>query len=275
MCMSPFLGEVIGTMILIVFGAGIGAGSSLKGSYSNNPGWIVITLAWGLAVTMAVFAVGSISGAHLNPAVTVALAVNGSFPWTDVPSYIIAQLVGAIIGATLVFLHYFPHWKGTEDPGTKLGVFATGPAIPHTFSNVFSEMFGTFILVLGLLFIGANNFTEGLNPIAVGLLIVVIGMSLGGTTGYAINPARDLGPRIAHFLLPIPGKGGSNWAYSWIPVVGPILGGALGAVFYKTVFLGEAGSYTWPVVGASVVVLLLSYVFGKKHSSNTTASQAA
>ena len=273
--MSPFLGEVVGTMILIVFGAGIGAGSSLKGSYSNNPGWIVITLAWGLAVTMAVFAVGSISGAHLNPAVTVALAVNGSFPWADVPSYIIAQLLGAIIGATLVFLHYFPHWKGTEDPGTKLGVFATGPAIPHTFSNVFSEMFGTFILVLGLLFIGANNFTEGLNPIAVGLLIVVIGMSLGGTTGYAINPARDLGPRIAHFLLPIPGKGGSNWAYSWIPVVGPILGGALGAVFYKTVFLGEAGSYTWPVVGASIVVLSLSYVFGKKQSSNSTASQAA
>ncbi|WP_066047944.1 MIP/aquaporin family protein [Robertmurraya korlensis] len=273
--MSPFLGEVIGTMILIVFGAGIGAGSSLKGSYSNNAGWIVITLAWGLAVTMAVFAVGSISGAHLNPAVTVALAVNGSFPWADVPSYIIAQLLGAIIGATFVFFHYLPHWKGTEDAGTKLGVFATSPAIPHTFSNVFSEMFGTFILVLGLLFIGANNFTEGLNPIAVGLLIVVIGMSLGGTTGYAINPARDLGPRIAHFLLPIPGKGGSNWAYSWIPVVGPILGGALGAVFYNIVFLGKAGSYTWPVVGASVIVLVLSYVFGKKQSSNTTASQAA
>jgi glycerol uptake facilitator protein len=262
--MSAFMGEVIGTMILIVFGAGIGAGSSLKKSYSNSPGWIVITLAWGLAVTMGVFAVGSISGAHLNPAVTLALAIDGSFAWADVPGYILAQMIGAIIGASLVFLHYLPHWKETVEPGTKLGVFATGPAIPHTFSNLFSEVFGTFILVLGLLFIGANQFTEGLNPFAVGLLIVAIGMSLGGTTGYAINPARDLGPRIAHFILPIPGKGGSNWAYSWIPVVGPLLGGSLGAVFYKAVFSGEVTTSFWIVVGIAVVSLGAAYVGGKK-----------
>ncbi|AMM94865.1 glycerol transporter [Peribacillus simplex] len=273
--MTPFWGEVVGTMILVLFGAGIGAGSSLKGSYAKDAGWIVITIAWGLAVTMGVFAVGSISGAHLNPAVTVALAINGDFPWTDVPAYIMAQMIGAIIGATLVFLHYLPHWKATEDPGTKLGVFSTSPAIPHTFSNLLSEMIGTFILVLGLLFIGAGEFTEGLNPFAVGLLIVVIGMSLGGTTGYAINPARDLGPRIAHFLLPIPGKGKSNWGYAWIPVVGPIVGGALGAVFYKAVFLGELTTAFWAVLGASLIILVLAYTFGKKQSSELEISNMA
>lgn len=273
--MTPFVGELIGTMILIVFGAGIGAGSSLKGSYSNSPGWIVITLAWGLAVTMGVFAVGSISGAHLNPAVTIALAINGDFSWAEVPGYIVAQMIGAILGSALIFLHYLPHWKETTDSGTKLGVFATGPAIPHTFSNLLSEMFGTFILIFGLMFIGANKFTEGLNPLAVGALIVVIGMSLGGTTGYAINPARDLGPRIAHFLLPIPGKGGSNWGYSWIPVVGPILGGALGAVFYKAVFLGEVTGTLWMVVGANVGILLLALVASKNQGSVLKQSKAA
>lgn len=274
--MTPFVGELIGTMILIVFGAGIGAGSSLKNSYSNNAGWIVITIAWGLAVTMAVFAVGSVSGAHLNPAVTVALALNGDFAWSEVPSYITAQMIGAIIGAALVYLHYLPHWKVTEDPGTKLGVFATSPAIPHTFSNIVSELFGTFILVLGLLFIGANKFTEGLNPLVVGLLIVVIGMSLGGTTGYAINPARDLGPRIAHFLLPIHGKGGSNWGYAWIPVVGPLMGGSLGAVFYKAVFQGEVTESLWIVLGINAVILLLAFVVSKKHSTSlNNANQAA
>ncbi|KEF39726.1 MIP family channel protein [Schinkia azotoformans MEV2011] len=264
--MTPFIGEMIGTMILIVFGAGIGAGSSLKKSYAQNAGWIVTTLAWGLAVTMGVFAVGSISGAHLNPAVTLALAINGSFPWAQVPGYIIAQLIGAMLGAAIVYLQYLPHWAVTEDPATKLGVFATSPAIPHTFSNLLSEIIGTFVLVLGLLFIGANEFTEGLNPLAVGLLIVVIGMSLGGTTGYAINPARDLGPRIAHFLLPISGKGSSNWGYSWIPVVGPFLGGSLGAVFYRAVFLGEMTGTLWGVVIINLVALILAYSFSKKIS---------
>jgi glycerol uptake facilitator protein len=273
--LTAFMGELIGTMILIVFGAGIGAGSSLNKSYSKDAGWIVITIAWGLAVTMGVFAVGSISGAHLNPALTIALALTGDFEWAKVPGYILAQMIGAIIGGGVVFLHYLPHWKETEDPGTKLGVFATGPAIPHTFSNLLSEIIGTFILVLGIMFIGANKFTEGLNPIAVGLLIVVIGMSLGGTTGYAINPARDLGPRIAHFLLPIPGKGGSNWGYSWIPVVAPILGGSLGALFYKAVFSNEAAGVFWIVLVATLALLSLAYLFGKKQPNEMDKSKAA
>lgn len=273
--MTPFIGEMMGTMILIVFGAGIGAGSSLKKSYAQNAGWIVITVAWGLAVTMGVFAVGSVSGAHLNPAVTIALAINGSFPWAQVPEYIAAQLIGAFLGATLIYLHYLPHWKETEDPGAKLGVFATSPAIKHTFSNLLSEMIGTFILVLGLLFIGANKFTEGLNPLAVGLLIVVIGMSLGGTTGYAINPARDLGPRIAHFLLPIAGKGNSNWGYSWIPVVGPILGGSLGAVFYKAVFIGKTTGLLWIIVAVCIGVLALAFFAGQKQADKMDHSKQA
>ncbi|MED4401822.1 MIP/aquaporin family protein [Metabacillus fastidiosus] len=270
--MSPFMGEIIGTMILIIFGAGIGAGSSLKGTYSHNAGWIVTTLAWGLGVTMGVFAVGSISGAHLNPAVTIALALNGDFLWSDVPGYIIAQMIGAMIGAAIVFLHYLPHWKATTDQVTKLGVFSTSPAIPHTFSNLLSEIIGTFILVLGLLFIGANKFAEGLNPLAVGLLIVVIGMSLGGTTGYAINPARDLGPRIAHFLLPIPGKGSSNWSYAWIPVVGPILGGAVAVVVYQTIFLGTLTALLWIVLAIIIVILLLVSILGNKKSVGNTVS---
>ena len=273
--MTPFWGEVIGTMILIIFGAGIGAGSTLKGSYAKDAGWIVVTIAWGLAVTMGVFAVGSVSGAHLNPAVTIGLAFNGDFPWADVPEYIIAQMIGAILGATVVFLHYLPHWKGTEDPGAKLGIFATSPAIPHTFSNLLSEIIGTFILVLGLLFIGANQFTEGLNPFAVGLLIVAIGMSLGGTTGYAINPARDLGPRIAHFLLPIPGKGSSNWGYAWIPVVGPIVGGVLGAAFYKAFFKGNLTAGCWTVFAATLIILVLAYVFGKKQTQEIDRNKIA
>ncbi|MBP3040086.1 aquaporin family protein [Bacillaceae bacterium Marseille-Q3522] len=257
--MSAFMGEVIGTMILIVFGGGVVAGSNLKKSYANSSGWIVVTVAWGLAVTMGVFAVGSISGAHLNPAVTIALAITGDFAWSLVPEYIFAQMIGAFFGAVLVYLHYLPHWRATEDPGAKLAVFSTGPAIAHTFSNLLSELLGTFMLVLGLLFIGANDFTEGLNPIAVGLLIVVIGMSLGGTTGYAINPARDLGPRIAHFLLPIAGKGNSNWGYAWIPVVGPVLGGALAAVFYQYFFLGVVSKLFWAVVVITAIILVTAF----------------
>ncbi|MFS0783023.1 MIP/aquaporin family protein [Bacillus sp. 1P06AnD] len=262
--MSAFWGEVIGTMVLIVIGCGVGAGMSLNKTFSNNGGWIVTTLAWGLGVTLGVYAVGSISGAHLNPAVTVSFALIGKFPWSDVPEYIIGQMIGAILGAAIVWLHYLPHWRATPDQGTKLGVFSTSPAIPYTFANLISEMIGTFILILGLLFIGANKFTEGLNPIAVGLLIVAIGMSLGGTTGYAINPARDLGPRIAHFILPIAGKGNSNWKYAWIPVVGPLLGGGLAAVFYKMVYEQAFKGTYWVVIGVVAVILVLAAIFGRK-----------
>ncbi|ABO51350.1 MIP family channel protein [Desulforamulus reducens MI-1] len=235
--MTPFLAEIIGTMILIILGDGVVAGVLLKKSKAENSGWIVITAGWGLAVAMAVYAVGGFSGAHLNPAVTIGLAAIGSFPWADVPSYILAQFIGAFLGGVIVWLHYLPHWKETNDPGAKLGIFCTGPGIRDNFGNLVSEIIGTFILVLGILAIGANKFADGINPFIVGLLIVSIGLSLGGTTGYAINPARDLGPRIAHAVLPIAGKGNSDWGYSWIPVVGPVIGGVLGALFYKAFFL--------------------------------------
>lgn len=269
--MSPYLGEFVGTMILIILGAGVCAGVNLKKSFANNGGWVVIIIGWGLGVTMGVFAVGSISGAHLNPAVTVGLAMTGDFAWNQVAGYIAAQMIGAIAGAAVVYLQYLPHWRITEDPGTKLGVFATGPAVPHTFSNLLSEMIGTFFLLFGLQFIGANQFSEGLNPFAVGLLIVAIGASLGGTTGYAINPARDLGPRIAHAILPIAGKGSSNWRYAWIPVIGPILGGALGALTHKAIFAGEFPMALLGTLIVSIFLLGLSYIKSEKltNSANT------
>jgi glycerol uptake facilitator protein len=262
--MTAFWGELIGTAILITLGAGVCAGVNLKKTLSNGSGWIVITFGWGFAVAVAAYSVGKFSGAHLNPALTIALAFNGDLPWDQVPSYISGQVIGAMIGSAIVYLQYLPHWKVTDDPGANLGTFATGPAIPHKLGNLISEIIGTFILVLGILAIGANKFTDGLNPIIVGFLIVSIGLSLGGTTGYAINPARDFGPRLAHALLPIPGKGSSNWGYAWIPIVGPILGGSLGGLFYKAAFLGKTEVSLWFVIGATVVILALAHIAGKK-----------
>lgn len=233
--MSPYLAEFIGTMILIVLGDGVVAGVLLKQSKSEQAGWVAIVLGWGLTVTLAIYAVGGYSGAHINPAVTLALAVNGSFPWADVPAYCLAQLLGAFTGAVVVWLHYLPHWKVTDDKGAKLAIFCTGPAIRSAGSNFVSEFIGTLVLIMGLLFIGANSFAEGLNPLVVGALISTIGFGLGGTTGFAINPARDLGPRLAHFILPIAGKGSSDWGYSWIPVLGPLAGGAAGALLYQLI----------------------------------------
>ena len=212
------------------------AGVALKGTKSENAGWLTIVVGWGLAVTLAIYAVGRISGAHLNPAVTLALAMKGDFPWSDVGGYVAAQLLGAFFGAIVVWLHFLPHWKRTDDAGTKLAVFCTSPAIRNPFTNVLSEIIATAVLILALLFIGANEFTQGLNPMVVGLLIISIGLSLGGPTGFAINPARDLGPRIAHAILPISGKGSSDWGYAWIPVIGPILGGMLGVFVFQLFF---------------------------------------
>lgn len=236
--MNFFLAELIGTALLILLGNGVVAGVVLRDTKNENSGWIVITIGWALAVTFAVYAVGKISGAHLNPAVTLALAATGQFAADQVPLYLAAQLLGGILGSVLVFLHYYPHWERTPDAGAKLAVFCTAPAVRHTPSNFFSEFSGTFILMFGLSAIGANRFAEGLNPLVVGALVLAIGHSLGGTTGYAINPARDLGPRIAHAFLPVPGKGDSNWSYAWIPVVAPILGGIAGAFVYRILFPG-------------------------------------
>lgn len=272
--MSPFVGELVGTMILIIFGAGVCANVSLKKSKAEGGGWIVVALGWGMAVTMGVYFAGQASGAHLNPAVTLGLAAIGDFSWSKVPGYITAQMIGAIIGAAVVYLHFLPHWKETKDPAAKLGVFSTDPAIAHTFSNIISEFIGTAVLMVGLLSIGANKFTEGLHPFIVGFLIVAIGLSLGGTTGYAINPARDFGPRIAHFILPIAGKGTSNWKYAWIPVVGPIAGGMFGALFFQAVFRGKVTSFFWTWSVVCLVLLIASYVASNKRTSEVMHGEA-
>lgn len=231
--MIQAFGEFFGTCILVLLGDGIVAGVSLNKTKSNGAGWVAVTFAWGFAVTIAVFLSGFMTpGAHLNPAVTIGVAMAGNFEWSMVVPFIIAQMLGGILGAVLVWLHYYPHWEATKDPATILGVFSTAPAIRHTWSNLLGEIIGTFVLVYGILAFGYNTFADGLNPIVVGILIIVIGLSLGGTTGYAINPARDLGPRIAHFILPIANKGDSDWGYSWIPVVGPIIGGIIAALIY-------------------------------------------
>lgn len=235
--MSPYVAEFFGTMLLVLLGEGVVAGVLLKGSKAENAGWLTIVIAWGLAVTLAIYAVGQISGAHLNPAVTLGLALSGSFEWSKVAGYCAAQLLGAFAGAVLVWLHYLPHWKNTASAELKLAVFATAPAVRSPFNNLISEIIATAVLILGLLFIGANRFADGLNPLIVGLLIISIGLSLGGTTGWAINPARDLGPRIAHAVLPIAGKGSSDWSYAWIPVVGPLIGSGLGVLVYRCLFL--------------------------------------
>jgi glycerol uptake facilitator protein len=243
------LAEAIGTMMLVLLGNGVVANVVLNRTKGQNGGWIVITAGWGIAVAVAVYAVGRISGAHLNPAVSIALATIGSFPWAEVPGYIGAQMVGAIAGAVLVWLAYLPHWGLTEDPGTKLAAFATGPAVRSTAANCITEIIGTAVLMFGILAIAANAqtlskpgdvdlsfvFSRGLQPLLVGVLVLGIGLSLGGPTGYAINPARDLGPRIAHAILPIAGKGSSDWEYSWIPVIGPIVGGIAGAGLYSII----------------------------------------
>jgi glycerol uptake facilitator protein len=234
--MEAYLGEFIGTMLLIILGDGVVAGVLLRNSKAENSGWIVITLGWGMAVAVAVYCVGQFSGAHINPAVTLGFAVTGQFEWAMVPGYIIAQFLGAFVGAVIVWLSYLPHWGETADPGLKLGVFSTAPAIYNTPANVITEIVGTFVLVFGVFGIIANDLAGGLAPLLIGLLVLGIGLSLGGPTGYAINPARDLGPRIAHAVLPIAGKGGSDWGYAWIPVVAPIIGGILGAVAYTALF---------------------------------------
>lgn len=229
--MSVYLSEFLGTMVMILLGDGVVAGVLLKDSKAENAGWGVITWAWGLAVLMGIF-VAAKSGAHMNPAITLAMAAIGKLSWSLVPGYIAAQMAGAFTGAVLVYLAYLAHWRGTDDPAKKLGIFCTIPAIRSIPANLVTEVIGTFVLVYCVLAIGSNDLSKGIAPIAVALLVVVIGMCLGGPTGYAINPARDFGPRVAHALLPIPGKGGSDFAYAPVPIVGSIIGALLAAFAY-------------------------------------------
>jgi|ERR1700694_1864777 len=237
--MSHFTAELVGTMLLILLGDGVVAAVLLNKSKAQNSGWLVIAVGWGMAVLVAVYAVGRISGAHINPAVTIGLAAIGKFPWSDVPTYLAGQFLGAFIGSIIVWLAYLAHWKETDDANLKLAVFSTSPAIRNPLANVITEIIGTFVLVFGVLAIIANKdaLAAGLGALLVGFLVLAIGLSLGGPTGYAINPARDLAPRIAHALLPIPGKRDSDWGYAWVPVVGPIIGGVLGALLYNALFV--------------------------------------
>lgn len=230
--MKPFLGEIIGTALMILLGGGVVANALLNKTKGNNSGWLVITTAWAFAVFVGVFVSGKIGSlSHLNPAVTISMASLGKLPWSDVPTYIFGQFSGAMLGSGLVWAIYRLHFDETEDGDSKRAIFFTSPAIRSPFNNILSEIVGTFVLILGVLFIsGAASTLGSLDALPVSLLVLVIGLSLGGTTGYAINPARDLGPRIMHAILPIKDKKDSDWSYAWIPVVGPIIG-ALLAVF--------------------------------------------
>ncbi len=236
--MNSFLAELVGTMFLILLGDGVVAAVVLSKSKAENSGWMVITTGWAMAVAMGVYIAGRISGGHINPAVTLALAAIGKFPWSEVPKYLAAQFLGAFLGAVIVWLAYLAHWPETEDQGKKLVVFSTVPAIRKLHLNLLTEFIATFALMFGVLAIVANTASaqSGLTPLLIGFLIWALGLSLGGPTGFAMNPARDFAPRLAHALLPIPGKRDSDWGYSWVPIVGPVIGGVLGAVAYVRLF---------------------------------------
>lgn len=238
--MNAFTAEVVGTFLLILLGCGVNANTILantKGNRGSSSGWLLITIGWGFSVYVGVVVAAPYSGAHLNPAVTVGLALAGEFPWSEVLPYCLAQLLGAMLGAFMVWAIYKDHFDRTTDPGLQRGTFCTAPAIPHLFRNLLGEAMGTFVLVFTILYFTDATLTDSqtiiglgsLGALPVALLVLVVGIGLGGTTGYAINPARDLGPRIMHAVLPIKGKGDNDWGYSWIPVVGPLLGGMLAA----------------------------------------------
>ncbi|WP_316803285.1 MIP/aquaporin family protein [Pedobacter nototheniae] len=240
--MSEFLAEFIGTALLILLGNGVVANVVLKGTKGNSSGWIVITTAWALAVFVGVVIAAPYSGAHLNPVVTLALAISHKFAWVKVPYYVLAQLLGAMLGSFLVWVMYKDHFDATDDQGLKAAPFATSPAIRNLKSNLFSEIIGTFVLIFVIFhFTNAEMGTDktpiglgSIGAIPVAFLVWVIGLALGGTTGYAINPVRDLGPRIVHSLIPMKGKGSSDWAYAWVPIIGPVIGGSLAALLYLT-----------------------------------------
>lgn len=240
--MSPFTAELIGTMLLILLGTGVVANVILKGTKGYSGGWMVITTGWALAVYVGVVFATPFSGAHLNPAVTLGLAITGKFPWPDVPAYILAQLIGSIIGALLTWIIYRDHFNATTDADIRLAVFSTSPAIHNRVFNLLSEIIGTFVLMFVIFYFTGAEISGQKTPIGLGslgaipvaFLVWAIGLSLGGTTGYAINPARDLGPRIVHSLLPMKGKGSSQWKYAWVPILGPFIGSCIAATLYMS-----------------------------------------
>ncbi|MCY7207985.1 MIP/aquaporin family protein [Streptococcus dysgalactiae] len=226
-------GEFLGTALLVLLGNGVVAGVVLPKTKNHASGWIVIATGWGIAVAVAAFISGKIAPAHLNPAVSLAFAMKGTIAWPTAIVYSLAQMLGAMLGSVLVFLQFRPHYVAADNPADILGTFATGPAIRDTSSNLLSEIFGTFVLMLGILAFGLYDMPAGLGTLCVGTLVIGIGLSLGGTTGYAINPARDLGPRLVHAILPLNNKGDSDWSYAWIPVVGPMIGAALAVLLFQ------------------------------------------
>ena len=244
--MTVYIAEFFGTLLLILLGDGVVANVVLKKTKGHGDGWVAITVGWGMAVAIAVYSVGWVSGAHINPAVSIGLAAIGEFDWAQVPGYVLAQVLGGFTGAVLVWLCYLGHWRATESPAEKLAVFATAPEIRNGPHNFIAEVIGTAVLLFGILGIATTGtaieenatarlqevYAAGIAPLIVGLLVLSVGLSLGGPTGYAINPARDLGPRLAHAVLPVAGKGPSDWGYAWIPIVAPIVGGILGAVLW-------------------------------------------
>lgn len=240
--MEKYIGEFLGTMVLIAFGTGFGSSISLKHALSKNmsPSFLTVIFAWGFAVMCGVYVAGFFeTGGHLNPAVTIAFALGGLFDWSMVAGYITAQILGAFTGAAIVVLHYYPHFQATKaEEGNSVGIFATGPAIPNTTYNFLSEVIATFFFIFVLLLMNTAGFAVGLAPVVVAFLVMAIGLSFGSTTGYAINPARDFGPRLAYALLPIPNKGGANWGYAWIPIVGPTVGATLAVFLFKALGMG-------------------------------------
>ena len=255
--MSVYLAEFIGVSILIFLGCGVIAGNSLKESGTFKVGSLAINLVWGFAVAIAMYAVGDISGAHLNPVISVTQALRGNLSWTLVPGYILAQVLGAMFGSFLVYLEFLPHWKVTKDETVKLHVFVTSPQIQHTMGNFISEYLVTFTLIFFLFILEKNQFVEGIKPLVVGGIIFSLGTCFGGVTGAALNPARDLGPRLAHFLLPIPGKGSSDFGYAWIPMTAPLLGGITATFVYLAIYEKVIDIRLFVIMLLNIVVLSL------------------
>lgn len=265
--MNVYLAEFIGVTMLIFFGCGVLAGNALKSSGSYKAGNVAINIAWGCTVAMVIYSVGDISGAHINPAITIMQAVKGTFEWNLVPGYIIAQIAGGLFGGFLVYLQFINHWEKTDDPKAKLTIFATAPSIKNNMANFFSEYIVTFGLAFCIQGMDTNIFIDGVKPLAVGCLIFLVGTSFGGVTGAALNPARDLGPRLAHLLLPIAGKGSSDFKYSWIPIVAPIMGATTSGLVHLALYEGVVDNRLYVMLGLTILAFALIKMFSKDNKS--------
>ncbi|CEN83777.1 MIP family channel protein [Paeniclostridium sordellii] len=265
--MNVYLAEFIGVTMLIFFGCGVLAGNSLKTSGSHQAGNVAINISWGCTVAMVIYCLGDISGAHINPAVTIMQAVRGTFEWSLVPGYVLAQIAGGMFGGVLVYFQFINHWEKTDDPQAKLTIFATAPTIRNNLANFFSEYIVTFALVFCILGLDKNTFPSGLKPLAVGCLIFLVGTSFGGVTGAALNPARDLGPRLAHFFLPIPGKGSSDFKYAWIPVVAPIMGAITSGLVHLALYDGVIDYRLYTMIGVTIATFVGIKLMSKNEES--------